>query len=127
VFPMLQEFGFTGTFFIITSLVDANNSGYLSWNQIGQMAAAGMSMESHTKTHRDLRGWDYDFLIYEFLGSLESLAAHLQQPSHMFAYPVGRYDDMTLSVLSQSAIRRAVTTENGVLQTTDNRLEMPRV
>jgi peptidoglycan/xylan/chitin deacetylase (PgdA/CDA1 family) len=127
VFSVLQEMGMTATFFIITGFIDANDPNYLTWDQISEMSAAGMSIESHTKTHRDLRGRDYEFLIYEFLGSLESLAAHLQRPSHMFAYPVGRYDDVTLSVLSQTSVRRAVTTENGLLQTTDNRLEMPRI
>jgi peptidoglycan/xylan/chitin deacetylase (PgdA/CDA1 family) len=127
VFPILQEMGMTATFFIITGFIDANDSNYLTWDQISQMSAAGMSMESHTKTHRDLRSRDYNFLIYEFLGSLESLNAHLQRPSHMFAFPVGRYDDTTLSVLSQTSVWRAVTTENGSLQTTDNRLEMPRI
>jgi peptidoglycan/xylan/chitin deacetylase (PgdA/CDA1 family) len=127
VFPILQEFGFTGTFFIITGFVDNNDPAYMTWNQIGEMAVADMSMESHTKTHRDLRNRDYDFLVYELLGSLESLTAHLGNTPHMFAYPVGHYDDAVLGVLSQTSVWRAVTTENGALQTTDNRLEMPRI
>ncbi len=127
VFPTLQEFGMTGTFFIITGLVDDGVPGYMNWDQINEMAAAGMDMESHTKTHQDLRNRDYDFLIYEFLGSIESLSAHTGETPHMFAYPVGHYDDLTLQVLGQTQIWRAVTTENGAYQTTDNRLEMPRI
>jgi len=127
VFPALQEYGFTATFFVITGRADLNDPVYMSWAQIQEMAAAGMSMESHTKSHRELRGRDYDFLVYELLGSLESLAAYTDNPPRMFAYPVGRYDETTLNVLSQLPVWRALTTENGTLHTTDNRLLVPRV
>lgn len=127
VFPVLTEYKFTGTFFIITARADSNDPVYMNWTQIGEMADAGMSMESHTKTHQDLRERGYDFLVYELLGSLESLRAHTQAPTRMFAYPVGRYDVATLNVMSQLPIWRAVTTERGALHTTDNYLEVPRV
>jgi peptidoglycan/xylan/chitin deacetylase (PgdA/CDA1 family) len=86
-----------------------------------------MSIESHTKTHHELRGRTYDFLVYEILGSLESVRAHTTEPGQMFCYPVGRYDDLALSVLASTDVLRAVTTEFGVWHTTDNRLEVPRV
>jgi len=45
----------------------------------------------------------------------------------MFAYPSGEYDDAVLGVLDTLPVWRAVTTENGDLETTDNRLELPRL
>lgn len=127
VFPVLQEFGFAGTFFVITETADNNNPVYLSWAQIQRMYEAGMSIEAHTKTHRDLRGRDYDFLVYEILGSLESIEAHTGNPAHMFAYPSGRYDGKTLEVLQQMPVWRAVTTQQGAYHTTDNLLEVTRL
>lgn len=126
VFPALRQHGFMGTFFIITGTADANDPAHLSWAQIRQMADAGMDMESHTKTHPDLRGRDYDFLIYQLLGGFESLQAHTGKTPHMFAYPGGRYDDAALGVLATLPVWRAVTTEPGIWQTSDNRLELPR-
>jgi peptidoglycan/xylan/chitin deacetylase (PgdA/CDA1 family) len=127
VFPALKEYGSTGTFFVITALADANRADYLNWQQIREMADAGMSMESHTKDHADLRGRDYNFLVYQLLGSLESLNAYTGRVSHMLSYPIGHYDDLTLSVVSQLPFWRAVTTERGQFHTTDNRLEVPRI
>jgi peptidoglycan/xylan/chitin deacetylase (PgdA/CDA1 family) len=127
VFPLLREFGFTGTFFIITGRADAGDPAYVSWSQIAEMAAAGMSMEAHTKRHMDLRQRDYNFLVYEILGSIESLQAHTGQPTTMFAYPAGRYDDATLGVLESLNVWRAVTTEPGTAHTTDNWLQVPRL
>lgn len=127
VFPILQNFGFKGTFFIITARLDEGHPNYLSWNQAIEMANAGMSIEPHTKTHQDLRNRDYEFLVYEIAGSLQSVAAHTNNPTHMFAYPAGRYDDTTLRTIATMPIYRAVTTEHGSLHTTDNRYEVPRV
>ncbi len=126
-FPMLQEFGFTGTFFIITARADVHDPAHVSWAQIAEMAEAGMDMESHTKNHPDLRERERDFLVYQILGSLESLAAFTDRVPHMFAYPVGRYDAETLAVLTELPVWRAVTTEPGALHSSDNRLLLPRV
>lgn len=127
VFPVLREFGFTGTFFIITGLVDSNAPDYITWAQAAEMAEAGMSLEPHTKTHRDLRERSDDLLVYEMLGSRESLNAHTISPARMFSYPAGRYDEATLRVARDLDIWRAVTTQPGLLHTTDNWLELPRV
>ncbi len=127
VFPALRQYGFTGTFFVITGTADAGSSQYLTWEQIREMADAGMDMESHTKSHVDLRGRPYDMLVYELLGSVESLAAYSGKSPAMFCYPVGRYDMDVLTVLEALGIRRAVTTERGAWHTTDNRLLLPRL
>jgi peptidoglycan/xylan/chitin deacetylase (PgdA/CDA1 family) len=126
VFPLLKEFGMTATFFVITGYADANNPDYLSWGQISAMAEAGMSMEPHTRTHLGLVGRDYDFLVYEVLGSFESMAAHTGRSPRMFAYPGGDYDDSALDMLQSLSVWRALTTERGALHTTDNLLEVAR-
>lgn len=126
VFPVLQQYNFTGTFFVITGTADAEDPAHLSWAQVREMADAGMDMESHTKTHPDLRDRDYDFLVYELLGAIESLQAFTGRMPHMQAYPGGRYDDATLDVVNTLPVWRAVTTAPGVLHTSDNRLEMSR-
>ena len=127
VYPVLREFGFTGTFFIATAFIDENRAGYMNWQQVKDMADSGMNMEAHTKNHVDLRNRDYDFLVYEIMGSFESLKAHTGIDSEMFAYPVGHYDENTLAVLDSTPAIRAVTTEVGAYHTTDNYLEMPRM
>lgn len=127
VFPVLKQYGFTGTFFIITGRADAGDPAYLSWDQIREMSDSGMSMEPHTKTHQSLRERDHDFLVYEMLGSLESLQAYTGRQPHLFSYPVGHYDAATLAVARTLPIWRAVTTRGGRYHTTDNRLLLDRV
>jgi peptidoglycan/xylan/chitin deacetylase (PgdA/CDA1 family) len=127
VFPVLKQYSFVGTFFIITSRPDANDPVYMSWLQITEMSRAGMSMEPHTKDHLDLRQRDHDFLIYQMKGSIESLAAYTGKTPHIFCYPVGHYDVETLRVARELDVWIGVTTANGDLQTTSGRLHSPRL
>ena len=125
--PLLREYGFKGTFFIITGFADETRDGYLNWEQVQQLGANGMEIAAHSKTHPDLRGRNHDFLVYEVLGSLESVKVNLGLPQVAFAYPMGRYDDATLGVLKQTDTILAVTTEHGATHTTNGRHEMRRL
>lgn len=126
-FPLLQRYNYVGTFFVITEFADRQHPAHLTWEHIDEMIQAGMSIQPHTKTHADLTSRDNDFLVYEILGSIESVAARTEQTPIGFAYPIGRYDDNTLRVIQSTPIQRAVTTQFGSYQTTDNRYEMPRI
>lgn len=127
VFPELREHGFVGVFFVITGLADTNRQGYLNWSQIQEMATARMSMEPHTKNHAELSGQSYDEIVYEVLGSIESLETYTGSRPHLFAYPFGRYNSIVMGVVGQTDVWRAVTTQSGSWHTTDNRLEMTRL
>jgi len=49
VLPLLVERQFTATFFVTSSWV--GTPGYVTWGQLREMAAAGMSIQSHSATH----------------------------------------------------------------------------
>jgi peptidoglycan/xylan/chitin deacetylase (PgdA/CDA1 family) len=126
-FPLLKEFGFTGTFFIITGFVDSGNSAYMSWPMITEMAAAGMRMESHSRSHPDLSEAERDELIWQILGSQETLAAHIGYTPRFFCYPGGRYSDETIEMLQELDFWGAVTTAGGVMHSYEDRFEWSRV
>ncbi len=126
-FPILQEFGYQGTFFIITDFIDKGREGYLTWPMIEEMARAGHRIESHSRTHPDLRGLPRDALIWEILGSQETLAAHIGYTPRYFCYPGGDYDDATLQILRELDFWGAVTTAYGSWHGFDDRFEWPRI
>lgn len=125
--PILTDLDYEATFFVITDRADESHPAYLNWDQIMEMADSGMRMQSHTKSHPDLRNRDYDFLVFQLLGSLESLEVFTGQPVTSFSYPAGQYDDMTLTVLKQMPIQIAVTTQHGAYHTSDGLLEIKRL
>ena len=126
-FPILQEFGFTGTFFVITDFSDNQNPNHMTWEQIKEMSGAGMSMESHTKSHKTLVDKSYDFLVWEIIGSIEAIETHTGQRPGIFSFPVGKYDEETLKTLDTTSIIRAVTTEYGTFHTMHDAILSPRL
>ena len=72
-FPLLQHYGFTGTFFLTSAPIDANNPAFLSWDNVREMHEAGMAMEVHSYDHSDLRSRGYQFLVYQTLGPKEAI------------------------------------------------------
>jgi peptidoglycan/xylan/chitin deacetylase (PgdA/CDA1 family) len=126
-YPILQQFGFVGTFFIPTEFIDNNRLGYMNWTMIEEMAATGQRFEPHSRTHSDLRERENDTLIWEILGPQETLAAHIGYTPRYFAYPSGRYDDDALAMLQQLDFWGAVTTASGYEPNFENRYTWPRL
>jgi peptidoglycan/xylan/chitin deacetylase (PgdA/CDA1 family) len=126
-FPLLEAFGMTGTFFVVTEWIDARTPGYLTWDQAREMAAGGMSIQSHTRSHPDLTGdCDYDCLVYQVLGSVQTIEAEIGVRPQYFCYPSGRYNDEVLRVVKQVGLTAAVTTQAGTIHTSDQLLELSR-
>jgi peptidoglycan/xylan/chitin deacetylase (PgdA/CDA1 family) len=126
-FPILKEFGFTATLFLPTDFLDNNHPGYLTWEMVHEMAAVGIRFEPHSKSHVNLSGRDRDFLVWEMLGSQETVAAHIGYTPRYFGYPGGRYDETAVQVLQELGFWGAVTTYTGKLHGFEDRFEWTRL
>jgi peptidoglycan/xylan/chitin deacetylase (PgdA/CDA1 family) len=126
-FPILRELSLTATFFVATEFIDQGNPNYMSWSMIEEMAAAGMSIEPHSKTHPDLTEHDRDFIIWEVLGSQETLAAHIGYRPNFFAYPSGRYNEEIIEIMAELDFWGAVATKGGNWHGFDERYEWTRL
>ncbi len=90
-FPLLRRHHMVGEFNIITGYpgktVGVNR--YMSWSQIGTMAAAGMEIESHTVSHQDLGLETAAQAAYELRFSRSILAHSVHRAVQFLAYPSG--------------------------------------
>jgi peptidoglycan/xylan/chitin deacetylase (PgdA/CDA1 family) len=85
--PLLLEFGFRAVFFICLEFV--GKPGYLSWGQIRALVAAGMSVQSHGLTHRDLTKLSAVELVDELTAARISLERNLGREIRYLAIPGG--------------------------------------
>jgi peptidoglycan/xylan/chitin deacetylase (PgdA/CDA1 family) len=125
--PLLQEFGFSATFFIITDYVDRGLSRYMTWEQIAGLAAAGMEIGSHSRDHPDMRNKKVDYLVWQILGSQQTLEAHVGGPIYAFSYPSGAFDARAIDVLRSAHFWCAVTASQGAIHTTAGAFELARI
>lgn len=127
VFPLLLDYGFTGTFFVLATPPHFESPGYITWAQMKEMSDAGMDIQAHGRDHVDLRNRSYEYLTYQIVGIQEAIYYHTGRLPRFFCYPSGRYDADVIAVLKSAGYWGAVTTQWGQTLTRDGFFEMPRI
>jgi peptidoglycan/xylan/chitin deacetylase (PgdA/CDA1 family) len=126
-FPLLQEYGFKATFFLITNFIDEGRPLYMTWDQVKTLIQAGHEIGGHSRDHPDLRGKDIDFLVWQILGTKEAIQNGAGITPRFFSYPSGKYDENTIAVLKSAHYWGAVTVHQGVRQSSDALFELQRI
>jgi peptidoglycan/xylan/chitin deacetylase (PgdA/CDA1 family) len=96
--PILKQFNYPFTMFIYTNWVQVGGKS-MTWDQLAEMRDAGVDIESHTESHRDLRkappGQDYaTWLHNEVYRSKEILEDKLGIKVLAFAFPYGFHNEV---------------------------------
>lgn len=107
----LVEHRVPATLFVPSRLV--GTAGRLTRAQLLEMAAAGVSVGAHSRTHADLTACSDADLEWEVRGSREDLEDLLGVPCTCFAYPHGRLDARVRAAVAAAGFRTAVTTVRG--------------
>jgi peptidoglycan/xylan/chitin deacetylase (PgdA/CDA1 family) len=86
-FPELVRHQMTATFFVVTDWV--GRAGYATWDQLREMKAEGMSIQSHTRSHPFLSELSGDAVADELASAKARLDEELGQDTEMLALPGG--------------------------------------
>ena len=105
VFPLLDKYHFTATFFITTESV--GHSAFVAWEDLQKMEAAGMDIQSHSVTHPHLTRLKDAEAIDEIKESKKELESHLKKPLTVFAYPFGNYSDKIIAMVKAAGYESA--------------------
>lgn len=125
-FPVLQELGLIGTFFVITSFV-GEEDGYMNWDMLKEMAENGMRIESHTSSHADLRDRTEAELRQEIGDSQRAIAQKVGQVPAFLAYPKGHYDGSVVDILAEFSYEGAVKASSSWQDGYERPFEWPRL
>ena len=126
--PILKEYGFKATVFVATGLIGQTHDGrkMLTWDQIGTMAAQGISFGSHTVHHAHLDEVLSDEKQKEAASSKQELEEKLGREVVSFCYPFGGYDPEAKEALRKAGYTLAFTTKPGPVRPGCDLLELPR-
>jgi poly-beta-1,6-N-acetyl-D-glucosamine N-deacetylase len=108
-YPLLQEYNFPFTVFVATDPVDQKLNGYMSWDQMREMQANGVSFANHSATHESLLRRFEGERKNEWLERVEAdidksmarLNEELDPFPGAFAYPYGEFNVQTGNLLRQ--------------------------
>lgn len=92
-FPVLQRYGYKGTFYIITGMVGQKDR--VTNEHIREMVSSGMSMGSHTVNHLALAELSPRQVEEELTASKKKLEDILGKAVDSISYPKGSFNDNT--------------------------------
>jgi peptidoglycan/xylan/chitin deacetylase (PgdA/CDA1 family) len=84
-----------------------------SWEEVDELARAGVAIGSHTRHHRRLTTLDPAEREAELTGSLAELRERLPGGAVVLAYPNGDHDDAVCAAAREAGYGAAFTTEKG--------------
>ncbi|WP_409330108.1 polysaccharide deacetylase family protein [Trujillonella humicola] len=103
--PVLQQFGFTGTFFPMTVVLDKPD--WLSRDQVRDLDRAGMTIGAHTWDHQRLDRLPDGEWATQLSGPAAELADIVGHPVDLLAYPHGMWSPATLDHVAVAGYRAA--------------------
>ncbi len=120
-FPLLKKYYMTGTFFVFTNSIGKPH--FLTWNNLKEMQAAGMTIGSHTLSHPYLNGLSLTQVKTEVIKSKKILEDHLGKPVVHFASPFGYTNPDIMAIVKSAGYTTGRTTYKGVYQDDPFRLK----
>ncbi len=125
-YPILKKYGMKATIFVVTSTVDINPE-CLTSKQLIELSDAGIDIESHTVTHRDLDTLSYNEQLKELSDSKAYLEGILGKKVDYLAYPTGKYNKDTIKAAEAAGYKMAFTTNGRWSDKEDGILTLDRV
>jgi peptidoglycan/xylan/chitin deacetylase (PgdA/CDA1 family) len=109
-FPLLERVGLTATVFLVSGCVGTTSGGWgprtpaplMTCSQIREMQRHGISFQSHTRTHADLRQRTDAAALHELATSRAEIEDRLGVQVDAVAYPFGSFDSR-ISELAERA------------------------
>lgn len=128
VYPMMKEYGFPWTLFLITDDV-GKPYNRMTWDQLKEMADSHtVTIANHTLSHPKLHNLaTAKEKEKEIVEANEALKYHLGIDNAWLAYPYGDYDDQVVEICKKAGIKMAVTTDSGRVHVGSYPYELKRV
>ena len=103
--PALEKHGFKAAFFIMT--VSLGRPGYMSRDQVAELARKGHSIGSHTWDHQNVKKYQGDDWVTQIEKPSRQLQEITGQSTEYFAYPFGLWNPQAIPELKKRGLKMA--------------------
>ncbi len=123
--PILAEQGLTATVFVVSGFM--GQPGYMTWAQVRELADAGISIQSHTVSHRPLGLLADGEIRVELEDSKKAIEDRIGRAVHHISMPQGVFDRRVIEMAAQTGYRSVSTSEPGVRHKAGNPAVLGRI
>ena len=124
--PRLRAAKLPMTLFVSTDDVDRNSKAYMTWDQIRELKAAGVTIGNHTASHLSMVKATSADNAKELLRSNARFRAELGSVPKLFAYPFGEYGLKLRNLIINTGFTAAFGQHSGVLHKDADQFFLPR-
>ncbi len=135
-FPLLKQFDFTATVFVVTDSIGKTNSWekadseavqLMGWPELRQLRNAGIDIGSLSATYQPLTGLSPTEIVREGAKSRAILEGGLGKPVKCFAYPYGSVDQIVEHLIGAIGYTFGVSYGSRFSSFADSLLSLPRM
>lgn len=124
-FPILKQLELKAIIALPTGLV--GNPGYMTWEEISQIASSQIEIANHTWSHASLNSRNTDLIQKEIITADTQLNQKGYNQNKVFIYPYGEESAYAINVLQSNGYKLAFTTNPGSILCKKQRYSLPRV
>lgn len=124
--PRLKAAGLPFTLFVATDPIDRGLAGYMTWEQIRELAQAGVTIGSQTATHPHLPAMPLERVRAELAQSNQRFQEELGEVPTIFAYPYGEFGRAVAGVVAEAGFVAAFGQHSGVAHALSDMYALPR-
>ena len=124
--PRLRAAGLPLTLFVSTDDVDRKSGAYMTWDQIRELKAAGVTIGNHTASHLHMPRATPAENAEELARSNARFRAELGEAPTLFAYPYGEYGLKMRDLVVENGFTAAFGQQSGVMHKDADQFFLPR-
>ena len=124
--PRLEEAGFPLTVFVSTDAVDQGHAGIMSWDELRQLVAEGVTIGNHSAAHGHMWHGDDAGNRADLLRAQRRIEEELGVDAALFAYPYGEWNGPVRALVAELGFAAAFGQHSGVVAAHTDRFNLPR-
>lgn len=125
--PRLRAANLPFTFFIATGPIDRGLRGYMTWDQVRELAASDIvTIGQHGVDHGHMADQSAAATRAELVAASVRFQEELGKTPEIFAYPFGEYGLALRDIVAQAGFTAAFGQQSGAIARTTDRLALPR-
>jgi peptidoglycan/xylan/chitin deacetylase (PgdA/CDA1 family) len=124
--PRLRKAGLPFTLFVATDAIDRGGKDYMNWDQVREMARAGVTIGAHSASHGHLPTMSARAIKGEIARSNKRFEKELGFKPQLFAYPYGEAGRAVVAAARAAGYTASFSQYSGVLHGKSDFFYLPR-